>query len=143
MRCPICEKHQNITDLIFENDNWLITHGPLDSQILGYVYIEPKRHVEEWGQFTDEELSELGPLIKKTEIALKKVLPIDRLYSVTISEAVRHLHVHLIPRENEMDVKGVLLIEQATQQRTNENKINQKMIEEFIKGFKVHFQGIN
>lgn len=121
-----------MTDAIYEGKNWVISHGPLASQILGYVYIEPKRHVENWAQFTDEELSELGPLIKKTEEAIKKELPIDRLYIVTISEAVRHLHVHLIPREESMDVKGVPLIEKTTQQKAVDAKISQDMYESFL-----------
>ncbi|WP_249870462.1 HIT family protein [Oceanobacillus saliphilus] len=132
MNCPICEKHTNTTDAIYENGNWVISHGPLASQILGYVYIEPKRHVEDWAQFTDEELSELAPLIKRAEEAIKKELPINRLYTVTISEAVRHLHVHLIPRDEGTIVKGVPLIEQATQQKV---KTAAKITEEQLEGF--------
>jgi diadenosine tetraphosphate (Ap4A) HIT family hydrolase len=115
--CPICEKHENLKDVLFENENWVISHGPLASQVLGYVYIEPKRHVENWTEFTDSELVEIGPLIKKVESALKELISIDRLYSVTISEAVRHIHFHLIPRETSCEVKGLPLIEQATQQK--------------------------
>ncbi|WP_156291278.1 HIT family protein [Oceanobacillus salinisoli] len=117
MNCPICEKHENLSEPIYETENWVISHGPLASQLLGYMYVEPKRHVEDWAQFTEEELVELGPLIKKIEAAIQKELSVDRLYMVTISEAVRHLHVHLIPREVDGDVKGVALIEQATQQK--------------------------
>ncbi|MFC0471054.1 HIT family protein [Halalkalibacter kiskunsagensis] len=117
-QCPICEKHETVNeDVLFENQNWVITHGPLASQLFGYIYIEPKRHVENWTEFTDSELAEIGPLIKKVESALKEVISIDRLYSVTISEAVRHIHFHLITRETTSEVKGLPLIEQATQQK--------------------------
>ncbi|MFC5775838.1 HIT family protein [Ectobacillus antri] len=117
--CPICEKHSRPNEVIYENENWLVTHGPLSSQILGYMYIEPKRHVEHWSDFIDEELAQLGPLVKRLEGALKQVLPVERVYTVTISEAVRHLHVHIIPRQEGQDMKGLPLIEQATQQTTN------------------------
>ena len=97
--CPICEKLQTRKEsFIYETNDWVVTHGSVESQILGYLYIEPKRHVEHWTDFTEEELTSIGPLIKKAEEALKKELDIERLYTVTISEAVRHLHFHLIPR---------------------------------------------
>lgn len=138
--CPICEKHKKVQDVLFENENWMITHGPLASQLLGYVYLEPKRHVENWTEFTDEELSEVGPLIKKVEAALKGLLPIDRLYSVTISEAVRHIHFHLIPRENENEVKGLPLIEQATQQKAQELLVKSDELDTFINRLKINLK---
>ncbi|WP_234946574.1 HIT family protein [Bacillus sp. m3-13] len=94
----------------------MITKGSLESQILGYLYLEPKRHVENWTDFTSEELLELGPLIKKVEVAMQNELEVERLYVVTISEAVRHLHLHLIPREYKCESRGLDLIKQATQQ---------------------------
>jgi diadenosine tetraphosphate (Ap4A) HIT family hydrolase len=116
-KCQICEKHKMDVNPIFEDEDWMITHGPISSQILGYLYIEPKRHVENWTDFTDNELSKVGPLIKGLEKAMKQILDIDRVYVVTISEAVRHLHFHIIPRAAEGVVKGLDLIEQATQQK--------------------------
>ncbi|MCL7748040.1 HIT family protein [Halalkalibacter alkaliphilus] len=136
-QCPICEKHEKKKDVLFENENWVITHGPLGSQLLGYVYLEPKRHVENWSDFSETELVELGPLIKKIELSLKELIHLDRLYSVTISEAVRHIHFHLIPRGNTTFVRGIPLIEQATQQKAlNENEIEQVELETFKEKFK-------
>ena len=140
MDCPICEKHRYPTDTIYESKNWVITPGPLASQILGYVYIEPKRHVENWAQFTNDEIYELGLLIKNVEAALIEILHVDRLYAVTISEAVRHLHVHVIPREQGMDVKGLPLIEQATQQKVKtEKQINEDQLKWFTNQLKNYF----
>lgn len=116
-KCPICEKHKQLLSPIYEDEDWMVTPGPLSSQILGYMYLEPKRHVEDWSEFTSEELAQVGPLIKRIEQALKMELNINRVYVVTISEAVRHLHFHIIPREENSDVKGLDLIEQATQQK--------------------------
>lgn len=120
--CPICEKHRKHTKddyILYEDKNWVISHGPIESQILGYIYLEPKNHYENWSEFTDSELSEIGKIIKKVEEALRAELPLERLYSVTISEAVRHIHFHLIPRLKENEVKGLPLIEQATQGKKN------------------------
>ncbi|WP_374055178.1 HIT family protein [Rossellomorea sp. FM04394] len=118
--CPICEKHQTIETPLYENEYWMITPGSYDSQVLGYLYLEPKRHVENWSDLTDEELMQIGLLIKKTEGVLREVLNIDRLYSLTISEQVRHLHFHLVPRASGENTKGIPLLERATQQNTKE-----------------------
>ncbi|RBW68903.1 HIT family protein [Bacillus taeanensis] len=142
--CPICTKHSNLQDALHETDHWVITHGPLDSQLLGYLYIEPKRHVENWAELTADELSEIGMLIQKAEAAVKKETNIDRLYVVTISEAVRHLHFHLIPREEGSDVKGLPLIEQATQQKVknNEHIMSEEFYVEKIAKIKQHLTEI-
>lgn len=120
--CKICEKHRQLKDFIYEDNDWIITPGPLESQVLGYLYLEPKRHIENWSDFTGEELAKVGPLIKKLEQALKKEQNIERVYVVTISETVRHIHFHIIPRVKEEEVKGLKLIEQATQQMVFNNK---------------------
>lgn len=134
--CPICQKHLSLEEVIYEDTNWIVTHGPIQSQILGYLYVEPKKHIENWGEFSDSELSDVGPLIKKIEMTLKKLLSVDRVYVVTISEAVRHLHFHLIPRLDADEKKGLPLIEQATQQKTQNNHITPERFNNFIRELK-------
>jgi diadenosine tetraphosphate (Ap4A) HIT family hydrolase len=135
-QCQICNKHKIKENIIYETQSWIITHGPLESQILGYLYLAPKRHIENWCEFTEEELTELGPLIKKIEKVLKEELNLERLYAVTISEVLRHIHVHLIPREEENEVKGLPLIEQATQQK-NDIKSNYFNEKDWLKKLKI------
>jgi diadenosine tetraphosphate (Ap4A) HIT family hydrolase len=138
--CQICDKHKTGVNPIFQDEDWMVTHGPLSSQILGYLYIEPKRHVENWTDFTDNELSKVGPLVKRLEKVMKEILDIDRVYVVTISEAVRHLHFHIIPRVDEGTVKGLDLIEQATQQKVKgQTNITQKQYDQFKENLKTFF----
>jgi diadenosine tetraphosphate (Ap4A) HIT family hydrolase len=137
--CLICEKHKQVEQPIYEDQEWMVTHGPHGSQILGYLYIEPKRHVENWSDFTEAELEKVGPLIKVLEQAVKKELNIDRVYVVTISEAVRHLHFHIIPRLEGSDVKGVALIEQATQQKVENLDISTREYQAFIDKLRTSF----
>jgi diadenosine tetraphosphate (Ap4A) HIT family hydrolase len=118
VQCLICKKHATQQDsYIHEDQYWIVSHSSFSTQIPGYLYIEPKRHVEDWIDFTFEELSIVGPLIKRIETILRKLLPIERLYVVTISEAVRHIHFHIIPRLEDQPIKGITLIECATQQK--------------------------
>jgi diadenosine tetraphosphate (Ap4A) HIT family hydrolase len=132
--CVICEKHRNISEKVYENDIIIVSHGPIESQLIGYFYIEPKRHVEDWDHFNDKELIEIGRMQQKVTKLLKQELKADRVYSVTISEAVRHLHFHLIPRGADSDIAGLPLIEQATTKKVNsKNRISNQDFENFIK----------
>jgi diadenosine tetraphosphate (Ap4A) HIT family hydrolase len=139
--CPICLKHAENQDAIYETDGWVIHSGPFESHLLGYLYIEPKRHVENWSDFTEKELLEIGPLFKKCEIALQGVLEVDRVYTLTISEVVRHLHFHIIPREEEQTVKGLPLMKQVTQQNEiyTDKVAGPEEWERFIKKIKQYF----
>ena len=137
--CPICLKHTQSDNKnnIYEDDHITVYHGPVESNLIGYLYIEPKRHVENWYEMTEQEILKMSQMIKKLSGILKKEIDADRVYTVTISEAVRHLHIHIIPRvENEV-VKGLKLIEQVTQQKSDsDNGVSQKDIDVFISELK-------
>lgn len=138
--CIICAKHKQMDHVIYEDNDWIVSHGPIESQILGYLYLEPKRHVEHWGDFREEELSNIGLLIKRAEMALKQELMVDRVYTVTISEAVRHIHFHLIPRVDGEETKGLPLIEQATQKKIyTPNIITENVLSNFVANLKNNF----
>lgn len=129
--CKICEKHKSSNGKVFENDYLVVYHGAVESSILGYFYIEPKRHIEDWDQLTDSEIIEIGMMHRKISKLLKYKLSVERVYSVTISEAVRHLHFHIIPRMNKSTKRGIELIEQATQNK-GEEKLNEREVSLFI-----------
>jgi diadenosine tetraphosphate (Ap4A) HIT family hydrolase len=125
-------KHQRSDSLyIYSFNHFHLYHAPLESHVLGYVYLEPKRHLEYWQDFWQEELTELSSIIPTMENFMRKYVEAERMYVVTISEAVRHLHLHLIPRSVNCNVRGIELIQQATQQmvkteeRITTEKINQ------------------
>ena len=113
MICEICQKNKIIENIIHESKHWILTLGPSRVNIKGYFYLAPKRHVENWQEFNEEEMREMGFLIQKAEFILNETIKIERLYSVTISEELRHIHIHLIPREETGDLKGLKLIEKA------------------------------
>lgn len=140
--CPICKKNEMFnTNKIFETKKFFVTHGPIESQILGYIYIEPKRHIENWTEFSVTELTEITTLIKEIEVMLKKLLNAERVYTVTISEDVRHLHFHIIPRVFGQELKGLCLIKQATQQISICGaKITEDQLGQFINDAKVFFE---
>jgi diadenosine tetraphosphate (Ap4A) HIT family hydrolase len=112
--CSICEKHKKET-FIFKGEHSIVSPASFNEGVFGYFYIEPIRHVEHWDELSEAEFTEITSLLWKLTAFLKKEVNADRVYTVTISEAVRHLHIHVIPREESSEVKGIQLIEQATQ----------------------------
>ena len=117
--CPICAKHQNPENSpLLQGEFWRVESGNIEASVKGYVYLEPIRHVEHWSEFSQEELIEMSELVPKIERAVGRIMPVDRLYIVVISEAVRHLHLHLIPRQQDDQEKGLTLIARATQHRS-------------------------
>ncbi|MGD7049702.1 HIT family protein [Rossellomorea marisflavi] len=132
MDCVICKKHEESQMNIYEDENWIISPGTFDSHLKGYLFMEPKRHIENWTEFKPEELSEVGLLISKIEFGLKKLIDLERLYVLTISEQVRHIHFHLIPRIKIFEKKGISLIEQATQQKDVKEYMNKEEYDRFI-----------
>jgi len=136
--CSICQKHKSKNaSYILTTNNFCIYHGPIESNILGYIYIESSRHIEYWSQLTLKEQRELGQLISDIELILVDKFSIERMYTVSIAEAVRHFHIHLIPRTR-TSKKGLELIQQATQQDVPSNSpiVNSDDISDLIKVLK-------
>ncbi|WP_371017755.1 HIT family protein [Pseudalkalibacillus sp. JSM 102089] len=134
--CVICEKHVSNSSLLIFQDNLVnVYHGPLDSGLLGYIHVEPRRHVENLYEFTEEETIHINKVIKHSTKLLNEYVDAVRVYVVTISEAVRHQHFHLIPRTADSDSKGLSLIEQATQQKASES-LQSIVVEDLIKRLK-------
>ena len=142
MTCPICEKNQQVNPKeIYRNKNIVISHAPLHANLLGYFYVEPTNHYENWAEIPLEVLSDVQAAIKKADSFLRTEKLAERVYSVTISEAVRHIHFHLIPRKEDAKLKGIPLIEKATQQLAHDDDpvITEQAAEEFIQKAKKFF----
>lgn len=107
--CFICRKHVNLSAvpgaLILADEHVVVSHLPLttpsgtaDSVYLGYLFVEPRRHVREIGDLTAEEAASFGQLSVRASAALQQVAGADHVYAAVIGHDVPHLHLHLIPR---------------------------------------------
>jgi diadenosine tetraphosphate (Ap4A) HIT family hydrolase len=87
--------------VIFEDAHTYVGHilpPELSDVYLGYLMVEPKRHVAGLGDLTDEEAADLGRVINDAARALKKSERAEHVYIVVLGDGAPHLHVHLIPR---------------------------------------------
>lgn len=102
--CFVCSKHALGDDVpggvLHEDDLVYAGHIlPLDSVdvALGYLMVEPVRHVPRLGDLTDDEAARLGLVANRLSRALRAT-GAEHVYSFVFGDRVPHLHVHLAPR---------------------------------------------
>ncbi len=103
--CFICRKHRGAEvvpgDFIYRDDLLLASHAytsEAPATYLGWVVIEPKRHVAGLEGLTDEEAAALGRLAARLSRVLKAELGAEHIYAFVLGHHVPHLHLHLIVR---------------------------------------------
>lgn len=84
-------------DIVYEDDYWLIRHST-ETNILGYVVVEAKRHYLDLSECNAEEAVTYGQLLSTLMAAIHGVIDCQRIYTFTLAEVVPHFHVHVVPR---------------------------------------------
>lgn len=98
--CPICDRQKN-TQPIFQNEHWVVRHSA-ETNIVGYVLIEAKRHFLDMADATEAESASYGEILQRVTKAIRRLVPAERIYTFTLGEVVPHFHVHVIPRTNQL-----------------------------------------
>ena len=82
--------------VIFETAGWFVEHtvGPLN---VGTLIVKPKRHVTRVSELTDEEASELGPLLRRAAAVVDELVAPDQVYTCLWSHAGgTPVHIHYV-----------------------------------------------
>ncbi len=79
----------------------LYTHKPV---LPGHCLIISKRHVERFEMLTDEEVMQIGKVIKKVNQAASRVFGTSSYLllqknGVEVGQSVPHVHIHYVPRK--------------------------------------------
>src|SRR6266545_4918260 len=103
--CVICEKHSSaeLAGLtVTADDLVVVSHLPLvtpagaqERVYLGYLFVEPRRHVAELGDLSADEAAALGQHATVASLALQRSEGADHVYAAVVGHAVDHLHLHL------------------------------------------------
>lgn len=103
--CFVCQKHRSLFQYagepLLERGGLLLTHFPKvesESTTPGRLLIEPRRHVTDFCEMSDEEASALGFLIREGSRVVREILRAEHVYLFRINDKVAHLHFHLVPR---------------------------------------------
>jgi histidine triad (HIT) family protein len=104
--CFVCSKHQGHIPVpggaIFEDELVYSSHSMIPEgktqAYLGYLIVEPKRHVEGLQNLSKQESAALGVLITRLSQALVISEKAEHVYLFVLGHNTPHLHFHLIPR---------------------------------------------
>jgi diadenosine tetraphosphate (Ap4A) HIT family hydrolase len=103
--CAICLKHLKqgplVGEVIHETELLVASHAPITERggvYLGYLFVEPRRHIPELGDLTEQEAEALGVLIMRLSRMLQQAQGAEHVYAAVIGDQAQHLQVHLIPR---------------------------------------------
>lgn len=98
VECIMCRGAEADTELerveVWRNSHWRLTVS-LSSEVLGFAYFEPKRHISGIHELDGVEASAFGPALAKCAKALKEATSTDVVYIYIFGDGVPHLHVHL------------------------------------------------
>jgi len=101
--CPFCDE-KIINYQKYYEDEYSIGLCSSKPLLKGHCLIIPKRHVERLENLTNMEMQNIFDLIKKTNLAVQKVLD-NKGYIVIqkngkeVGQSVFHVHFHYIPRK--------------------------------------------
>ncbi|MGH2479149.1 MAG: HIT family protein [Ktedonobacteraceae bacterium] len=99
--CFLCElvAGTNPHHMIYEDQSTIVFLNKYPS-LYGYALVAPREHREQaTGDFTLQEYLQLQQLIYQVAEAIKRVVPTERLYILTLGsqQGNRHVHWHLAP----------------------------------------------
>lgn len=79
--------------------HWRVAHA-LNSALAGWLVVVPRRHVTALDQLAEEEVVELGPLLRRLTAALRAALGCEKTYVMLFGEqqGFAHVHLHVVPR---------------------------------------------
>ncbi len=112
--CVICRGKAGDAELfrtqVWEDPLWRLTIS-LEAEVLGFCYLEPKRHVPHIEDLDGEEALSIGPTLARVSSVLKEITGEERVYLYVFGGGIPHLHVHLAPHHpgdalNENMIRG-------------------------------------
>jgi diadenosine tetraphosphate (Ap4A) HIT family hydrolase len=112
--CVLCRGPAGDPELgrvqVWEDRLWRLT-TVTQGELLGFSYLEPKRHVPHITDLDGEEARTVGPVLAKVTRALKEATGAELVYVYVFGGGIPHLHVHLGPHRrgdalNEQLIRG-------------------------------------
>jgi diadenosine tetraphosphate (Ap4A) HIT family hydrolase len=99
--CVVCRSAQGDAELdrvlVWEDEWWRLTTSRRAS-VVGFSYLEPKRHIRYLGDLDGTEAMTFGPTLARVARLLCGVTGAEFVWALVFGEHVPHLHVNLAPR---------------------------------------------
>lgn len=93
--CPFCSRTQTV---YLESERWQLLRHADPVPLAGWMMLASRAHRGGLDELTSTEQAEAGVVLSALAKAVRAETGCERTYSITFNEAVRHLHLHVIPR---------------------------------------------
>ena len=97
-KCPFCARAQRV---YLESGRWMLLRHADPVPIAGWMMLASREHRAGVDDLSAAEQSELGPVLAAIARAVREETGCGRTYAISFNEAVRHLHLHVIPRHGD------------------------------------------
>jgi diadenosine tetraphosphate (Ap4A) HIT family hydrolase len=117
--CPMCRGAAADEELerieAWQDAHWRLTVS-LSSEVAGFAYLEPKRHIRYITELDGPEAATFGPALARSTNVLKEAIGAEVVYLYIFGDGVPHLHVHLAPHRpgdalNDQMIRGEIVEE--------------------------------
>lgn len=93
--CVFCRREQTV---YLESPRWLLMRHADPVPIAGWMMVAVRAHRAGLDELDATESRELGQVLAAVAAAVRAETGCERTYGITFNEAVRHLHLHIVPR---------------------------------------------
>ena len=118
--CVLCRGAAGDAELqriqVWEDALWRLTLS-LEAEVLGFAYIEPKRHIPHITDLGGDEARTFGEVLARVTHVLREETGAELVYIYIFGGGVPHLHVHLAPHRpddalNTQMIRGEIVTEE-------------------------------
>lgn len=98
--CPLCAGEELDDALmrteVWSDNLWRLTTAKV-SEVAGFSYLEPRRHIPDMAGLDGEESTTFGEALARACSAIKEATGSDHVYAYVFGDDLPHLHVQLAP----------------------------------------------
>ncbi|MEZ5174729.1 MAG: hypothetical protein R2823_00790 [Acidimicrobiia bacterium] len=81
---------------VWSDSLWRLTTAEY-TEVAGFSYLEPRRHIADITELDGDEATTLGPTIAAASKAIKEATGGELVYVYVFGNGIDHLHIHLAP----------------------------------------------
>jgi len=114
-----------IGGFVYADELWIVNHMLTAAPILGWLILQPKRHVEGLHELTVDEQRRMAQLMAYVDSILRHLLAPSKVYVCLFAESPQcpHIHFHFIPRAAEIEARGPKIFDYEPQVYPTEDEI--------------------
>jgi diadenosine tetraphosphate (Ap4A) HIT family hydrolase len=110
---------------VYADELWIVNHMIGSAPILGWLILQPRRHVETLHEITTDEQRRMAQLMTYLDSTVRHILAPSKVYVCLFAESAQcpHIHFHVIPRATEIEIRGPEIFDYEPQIYPTEEEI--------------------